>query len=213
MWRRPGASTPRAAKHRETGTADGPIEFSVALPLAPEPVESPGAKSSDTVRDAVVEAEPVALAPTIETLAPSPAPTELIPAQVRTLVVPPPTPILYDDAASIDDVTQIGPVLPTRPLQRPVHFRRAPKPRVRRVTRVVRHVDTWSVFKVALVFNVFLFVVCLTAGVLLWQVANATGTVDNVEKFFEGFGWDRSSSTVVRSTTTPGSPGCSWRSS
>jgi Transmembrane domain of unknown function (DUF3566) len=29
----------------------------------------------------------------------------------------------------------------------------------------------------------------LTAGVLLWHVAVATGTVDNIEKFFEGFGW------------------------
>jgi hypothetical protein len=57
------------------------------------------------------------------------------------------------------------------------------------VTRVVRHVDTWSVFKVALVFNLFLYAVCLTAGVMLWQVAQNTGTVDNVERFFESFGW------------------------
>ena len=64
------------------------------------------------------------------------------------------------------------------------------KPRVRRVTRVVRHVDTWSVFKVALVFNVLLYLVCLTAGVLLWNVAHATGTIDNLEKFFEQFGWE-----------------------
>jgi hypothetical protein len=84
----------------------------------------------------------------------------------------------------------IGPVLETRPLHRPIRFRRAPKPRVRRVTRVVRHVDTWSVFKVALVFNVFFYAVALVAGVLLWQVAYATGTIDNVEKFFEGFGWE-----------------------
>jgi hypothetical protein len=104
--------------------------------------------------------------------------------------VHPPIPILYDEAATIDDVTKIGPVLDTRPLRRPVHFRRAPKPRVRRVTRVVRHVDTWSVFKVALVFNVFFYAVALVAGVLLWQVAYATGTIDNVEKFFEGFGWE-----------------------
>ena len=101
-----------------------------------------------------------------------------------------PAPILYDEAATIDDVTKIGPVLDTRPLRRPIHFRRAPKPRVRRVTRVVRHVDTWSVFKVALVFNVFFYAVALVAGVLLWQVAYATGTIDNVEKFFEGFGWE-----------------------
>jgi Transmembrane domain of unknown function (DUF3566) len=63
------------------------------------------------------------------------------------------------------------------------------RPRVRRVTRVVRHVDPWSIFKVSLVFNLVLYVVMLTAGVLLWNVAYATGTVDNLERFFESFGW------------------------
>ncbi|MEX1104701.1 MAG: DUF3566 domain-containing protein [Ilumatobacteraceae bacterium] len=77
-----------------------------------------------------------------------------------------------------------------RQTPRPVTFQRR-KPRVRRVTRVVRHVDTWSIFKVALVFNAVLYLVCLTAGVLLWNVANSTGTVDNIEKFFEQFGWER----------------------
>ncbi len=64
------------------------------------------------------------------------------------------------------------------------------KPRVRKVTRVVRHVDPWSVFKIAIIANLVLYVILLTAGVLLWNVANATGTVDNVERFFESFGWD-----------------------
>ncbi|MET0144948.1 MAG: DUF3566 domain-containing protein, partial [Ilumatobacteraceae bacterium] len=63
------------------------------------------------------------------------------------------------------------------------------RPRVRKVTRVVRHVDPWSVFKVALVFSLVLYVVLLTAGVLLWNVAYATGTIDNLERFFESFGW------------------------
>ena len=63
------------------------------------------------------------------------------------------------------------------------------KPRVRRVTRVVRHVDPWSVFKIALVADLVLYLIVLTAGVLLWNVAYATGTVDNVERFFESFGW------------------------
>jgi hypothetical protein len=191
VWRRPGAATQRTTKHRETGVVEAPIEFSVAAPLTP--VESPDAKAPGTVVDAVIEAAAVDLAPTIEVLAPSPAPpapTEPMPQHVRTTVIPIPAPILYDEAATIDDVTRIGPILETRPLHRPVHFRRAPKPRVRRVTRVVRHVDTWSVFKVALVFNVFFYAVAMVAGVLLWQVAYATGTVDNVEKFFEGFGWE-----------------------
>ncbi len=63
------------------------------------------------------------------------------------------------------------------------------KPRVRRVTRVVRHVDPWSVFKIAFVANILLYFTLLVAGVLLWNVAYATGTVDNVERFFESFGW------------------------
>ncbi len=63
------------------------------------------------------------------------------------------------------------------------------RPRVRRVTRVVRHVDPWSVFKIALVANLVLYLIVLTAGVLLWNVAHATGTIDNVERFLESFGW------------------------
>jgi hypothetical protein len=64
------------------------------------------------------------------------------------------------------------------------------RPRVRKVTRVVRHIDPWSTFKVALVFSVVLYGVLLTAGVLLWNVASNTGTVDNVERWFTQFGWE-----------------------
>lgn len=63
------------------------------------------------------------------------------------------------------------------------------RPRVRRVTRVVRHIDTWSVFKIAALFSIFLYAVCLTAGVMLWRVAVNTGTIENIERFFESFGW------------------------
>ena len=64
------------------------------------------------------------------------------------------------------------------------------RPRVRKVTRVIRHVDPWSTFKVALVFSIVLYGVMLTAGVLLWSVASNTGTVDNVERWFTQFGWE-----------------------
>jgi hypothetical protein len=64
------------------------------------------------------------------------------------------------------------------------------RPRVRRVTRVVRHVDTWTVFKVAIVFHLVLYVSALVSGILLWNVAHGTGTVDNVERFMESFGWE-----------------------
>lgn len=64
------------------------------------------------------------------------------------------------------------------------------QPRVRRVTRVIRDIDPWSVFKVGLVFNLVLYLVVLVAAVLLWSVASATGTVDNIERFMESFGWE-----------------------
>lgn len=62
--------------------------------------------------------------------------------------------------------------------------------RVRRVTRVIRDVDAWSVFKVALVVHAALYVVALVTGLLLWNVASATGTIDNIESFLTSFGWD-----------------------
>jgi hypothetical protein len=63
------------------------------------------------------------------------------------------------------------------------------RPRVRKVTRVVRHVDPWTVFKVGAVFSLVVYLAALTSGVLLWNVAHATGTIDNLERFFESFGW------------------------
>jgi hypothetical protein len=57
------------------------------------------------------------------------------------------------------------------------------RPRVRKVTRVVRRIDAWSVLKVSVLFYVVLFVILLVAGVLLWNLAESTGTVRNVEGF------------------------------
>ncbi|MFM8381691.1 MAG: DUF3566 domain-containing protein, partial [Actinomycetota bacterium] len=96
-----------------------------------------------------------------------------------TQVVPVPT----GDAASPSDTT----VVPESSASRTIRFER---PAVRRTTRTVRYIDPWSVFRVALVAHLVLYVVLLLAGVLLWNVANATGTVDNVERFMESFGWE-----------------------
>jgi len=61
---------------------------------------------------------------------------------------------------------------------------------LRRVTRVIRDVDVWSVFKVGLVLHAVFFVIALIAVSLLWGVATSTGTIDNIENFFESFGWE-----------------------
>jgi len=62
--------------------------------------------------------------------------------------------------------------------------------RVRKVTRVVRHIDPWSAFKVGIVFSLAAYIVGLTAGVLLWRVAESTGTLGNIERWFTQFGWE-----------------------
>jgi hypothetical protein len=46
------------------------------------------------------------------------------------------------------------------------------------------------VFKVSAIFFLIAYIIVLVAGVLLWNLANSTGTVDNVERFFETFGWE-----------------------
>jgi hypothetical protein len=66
------------------------------------------------------------------------------------------------------------------PVPVPVRTRRR-RPRVRKVTRIVRYVDAWSVFKIALFVNIILGIVMLTASVLLWNLAHTTDVVDNIE--------------------------------
>lgn len=75
----------------------------------------------------------------------------------------------------------------TTPAQR--RFRIARRPRVRKVSRVVKSIDAWSVFKISIIFYLAMYVVVLVAGVLLWNVAYSTGTIDNISSFFESFGW------------------------
>ena len=83
-----------------------------------------------------------------------------------------------------------GPIPTLRPTTvAPVPRLAGRRPRVRRVTRVVRHVDPWSVFKVAAVFSMVGYAIALVAGVLLWNVAYSTGTIDNIERGMESTGW------------------------
>lgn len=41
-----------------------------------------------------------------------------------------------------------------------------------------------------MLFSFVAYLVALTSGVLLWRVADATGTLDNVERWFTQFGWE-----------------------
>jgi hypothetical protein len=72
-----------------------------------------------------------------------------------------------------------------RPVARPTWLdkRTAGRLRARKVRRLVRHIEPWSVLKVALIFYFCLWVILLIAGVMLWSLAVSSGTVDNVETF------------------------------
>lgn len=89
---------------------------------------------------------------------------------------------------------------PARPSQRPsqrssqpssqplaafLERRTASRLRARRVRRLVRHIEPWSVLKLSLIFYFCLWVILLIAGVILWRFAVTAGTVDNVENFIK----------------------------
>jgi hypothetical protein len=63
--------------------------------------------------------------------------------------------------------------------------RRPPKVQARKVHRLVRHVEPWSVLKISLIFFFCIWVILLTSAVILWQVASSSGVIDNVENFIE----------------------------
>lgn len=55
--------------------------------------------------------------------------------------------------------------------------------RARKVRRLIRHIEPWSVLKVALLFNFCMWVVTMVAGVLLWEAAESAGTIQDIEQF------------------------------
>jgi hypothetical protein len=60
----------------------------------------------------------------------------------------------------------------------------------RRVRRVIRRIDTWSVLKVSALFFLSLVLVLLLAGVLLWAAGSIVGAVGSVEKFMRAIGFE-----------------------
>jgi hypothetical protein len=83
---------------------------------------------------------------------------------------------------------------------RPVHERR--------YRQTVRHVDLWSVLKIAICFYLTALITLVVSGVVLWWIATAAGVVENVEEFmgelvsepdFEFLSWE-----VLRASTLVG---------
>ena len=59
--------------------------------------------------------------------------------------------------------------------------------RARKVHRIVRRVDPWSILKLCLLFYLCVWVMSMVAVVLLWGVAVGSGTIGSLENFIAEF--------------------------
>jgi hypothetical protein len=86
---------------------------------------------------------------------------------------------------------------------------KAERPRARKVRRIIRHLDPWSVLKVSLLFYLTLFLIVLTAGVLLWGLGRSTGTVKSAESFVTSLGFGNCEvdpNAAASTSTAPSAP-------
>jgi len=99
--------------------------------------------------------------------------------------VPPAAPPVggYIDSAYAD-----GGYEPAAEPQREMSYaerRRRVRLEARRVRRVVRHIELWSVLKVSLIFYLCLWLIMMLAGLVLWSFAAESGTLDSIEELVE----------------------------
>lgn len=185
----PSTSTPAPAEPGATGGAAAPTKTPAAekAPAKKAPVKKAPAKK--TVKK-IVKKVPVARAPGAGTPSPSPS---LAPSRSPVETRPPPPaatapraePAVFNRPPP-PEVTEVEPVTRVGPLQR----RRLGRLRARRVRRILRHVEVWSVLKVSLVFYFCVWLVLLVSGAVLWKVATQAGLIDNVENFLQESGFD-----------------------
>ncbi|MBT8241961.1 MAG: DUF3566 domain-containing protein [Acidimicrobiia bacterium] len=63
-----------------------------------------------------------------------------------------------------------------------------PRLKARKVRRVVRHVDPWSVLRFSILFHLVLFGALLLSSVLVWNAAELAGVVENLESLIAELG-------------------------
>lgn len=78
----------------------------------------------------------------------------------------------------ISDAPPADPAVPNRRLG----YRRQ-RFEARKVRRLIRHIDPWSVLKLSILLGLCMWVIGLIAAVIIWSVANNTGALDSLQKF------------------------------
>ena len=90
---------------------------------------------------------------------------------------------------------------------------KAPKIRARKVHRVVRHIEPWSVLKISVLFFTSIFLIICVASAVLWNAGRSAGVIDDVESFITSLGFgncediagEDTSDTPATQTTISGS--------
>lgn len=55
----------------------------------------------------------------------------------------------------------------------------------RRVRRLIRHIDPWSMLKLSILFFLSVWLIVMIAAVIVWTVAQGSGTVEKLETFVQ----------------------------
>jgi len=63
------------------------------------------------------------------------------------------------------------------------------KVRARKVHRIVRHIEPWSVLKISVLFFTSIFLIICVASAVLWNAARSAGVIDDVESFVTSLGF------------------------
>lgn len=82
------------------------------------------------------------------------------------------------DSEPVDDASD-----EPEPQRRRLGYRRQ-RFEARKVRRLIRHVDPWSILKLSLLMALCMWVVAMIASVIVWSVANNTGALQSLEDFF-----------------------------
>ena len=145
------------------------------------PPEEPGAPSTpprDTGRTATFGAGvEQADAPEPKTPEPKESDTAAVDGTEAPRKVTPPRRRLLDDPDPDD-----GPKAPKAP-------KRPPKVRARKVHRIVRHIEPWSVLKISVLFFTSIFLIICVASAVLWNAARSAGAIEDVESFVTSLGF------------------------
>jgi Transmembrane domain of unknown function (DUF3566) len=185
------ATTPKdteATAPVDTVVAEPDVGDTVVAEPEPDPVvdEKPPAETPSSGVPMVALGPPVAS----PSRADSTTATAVGAATLATAVVTAPTAaeaVVETSPATAPTEPVKAPKQPKPPKEKPAPAAAKPRRKVRsrRVQRIVRRVDAWSVLKISFVFFIVMYLVLLVAGVLLWAFAVGTGTIDNVENFIE----------------------------